>query len=100
MVIRVNNVTGERTYRFIRGIPVNPMADLMAYPPCQMIPPPWSYNMPHPVQAPVYGGGGAPMVPFAGSGIPPVTPTGNGGLKHRMQKYYLRPSSGGSWMWQ
>eukprot|EP00752_Nemacystus_decipiens_P003074 g2848.t1 len=115
----VNNITGERTYQFIRGKPVTPSTSPYAV---QRSPgpgphtAPWAQSMPSPVPpapgypAPIpagYGGGAAgangansAMVPYqAGYGAPPVTPEGNGGWAHRLQKYYLRPSSDRSWMW-
>lgn len=64
-------------------------------------PPAPGYPAPLP---PGYAGGGAgangAMVPYeTGCGVPPVTPEGNGGWAHRLQKYYLRPSTNRSWMW-
>lgn len=104
---RVNNLTGERTYAFVGGSPVSPVGDPMISPyyNMQTSPAPWGYGMPRPVAIPPPPGFNRVMVPYPegymGCGVPPVTPEGNGGLFHRMQKYYIRSSSEPrSWMWR
>lgn len=122
----VNDHTGERTYQFIRGLPVNPTR--YPAPPAfntnnnnngngMMAPPPaWGYGMPISPAAPspAYGVPISPAGPSHGSyamgmgpyeagygiGSPPVTQAGNGGLAHRLQQFYIRPSSDRSWMWR
>jgi len=115
---RVNNVSGERTYQFIGGRPVHSSESPYPVPQSPMPSPhaaPWAHSMQSPIPpspgypAPLvsnHGGGGA-MVPYQAAqaagyatGAPPVTPTGNGGWTHRLQKYYVRPSSDRSWMWR
>lgn len=119
---RVNNITGERTYQFIRGKPVTPSTSPYVVQRSPMPSPhhvtPWAHSMASPAPPapgypaplpPGYGGGGdagstgganGAMVPYeTGYGVPPVTPEGNGGWAHRLQKYYLRPSTNRSWMW-
>lgn len=129
---RVNDRTGERTYQFIRGLPVNPSryprVSAYAANMGMMVAPsqPWGYGMPSPGPSPSYGGGPSPgygggpspgypapgpapalgypanYSPYEagyGLGAPPVTQSGDGSMLHRLQKYYIRPSSDQSWMW-
>ncbi|CAM9398645.1 unnamed protein product [Ectocarpus sp. 8 AP-2014] len=102
----VNNVTGQRTYQFIRGRPVTPTQPAVSSPyVVQQSPMPGPHTAPWGLPSPGYPAPPPPaaaMVPYQagyGDGAPPVTPAGNGGLGQRLQKYYLRPSSERSWMW-
>lgn len=102
---RVNNVTGQRTYQFIRGKPVTPTQPAVSPYVVQQSPVPGPHTAPWGLPSPGYPAPAPPAVamvpcqPGYGSGAPPVTPAGNGGLGQRLQKYYLRPSSERSWMW-
>eukprot|EP00903_Cladosiphon_okamuranus_P016567 g15284.t1 len=118
----VNNITGERTYQFIRGKPVTPSTSPYAVQRSPVPSPslhhvaPWAHSMASPSPPapgypaplpPAYGGGAGgaggangAMVPCeTGYGVPPITPEGNGGWAHRLKKCYLRPSTNRSWMW-
>lgn len=99
-IARVNNRTGERTYEFINGSPVSPMASTVVNPyPTQTNRASWGY--PASPSTSAYGGEMMGYRAGYGAGTPPINPGGDGSLAHRLQKYYIRPTSQQrSWMWR